>query len=674
MKRYVSIAVVTLFALLGLVCQFAGAARVQAQSPAFIQQATQSPGPLAVQPDLAAPATDDTKRTAKQNAPSLDCAGCHSAGKTLPYLGGGQFHAEAHKAYDHGFHARAIQNGRNAASCLDCHSVGGDMTTMLPASNPRSTINRANIAKTCGSCHGSSSVMGGTGISNRPFVSYQESVHARAILHGNQKAAVCTDCHNSHDITPASEAGSPIFKANISKTCGQCHSNIASEYNQSVHGEAVARGVSRSPVCTDCHGIHSIKPHIDPATSKTSQALATGSCSQCHEVVALSQEFGIPSGRVSSYQDSYHGLASKLGSKVVANCASCHGVHNILPSADSRSMVNQTNLVNTCGQCHPGAGENFVAGKIHLNVPAAQDGTASGNNIGAAVNGWVRWLYLWLIGVVIGGMFIHNSLVWRKKALAKRRAEIRAIVRMTGKQRTQHVILLTSFIALVLTGFALKYPDSWLAALLMGGESFRRIAHRVAGVVMLAAGLYHVYYLLLTAEGRRALVELFPRRKDVTDFIKAMRYYALGNSSKPKFAKFNYGEKAEYWAVVWGTIIMGLTGLMVWFKVEVFGFLPRWMIDVALSIHFYEAILATLAIVVWHFYNVIFDPDVYPLNWAVLDGKVSESFYKEEHELDYEQMMPRHEHRKSREESTVDAANERSNDGSGLTPFRLPGD
>src|SRR6185369_10854554 len=138
---------------------------------------------------------------------------------------------------------------------------------------------------------------------------------------------------------------------------------------------------------------------------------------------------------------------------------------------------------------------------------------------------------------------------------------------------------------------------------------------------------------------RRALVDMFPRRKDIADFIHAMRYYGLGNPSKPKFAKFNYGEKAEYWAVVWGTIIMGLTGLMVWFKVEAFSFLPRWIIDVALSVHFYEAILATLAIVVWHFYNVIFDPDVYPLNWAVVDGRVSEEYYREEHELDYERMM-----------------------------------
>jgi formate dehydrogenase gamma subunit len=673
MKRYISITIVAVFLLLGVVCQLESAQRVQAQSAAFIEPAFQPSAPTPI-PGGQIPGGFDvaSQEPAKPGTPSLDCAGCHGAGKTLPFLGGVQFHAEAHKAYDHGFHARAIQNGRSAASCLDCHSVGGDMSTIRPASDPRSTINRSNLAKTCGSCHGSSSVMDGTGISNRPFVSYQESVHARAILHGNTKAAVCIDCHSSHDIRPASEADSPIFKANISKTCGQCHSNIAADYNQSVHGEAVARGVSRSPVCTDCHGIHNIKPHIDPATSKTSQALATGSCSQCHEGVALSQEFGVPSGRVSSYQDSYHGLASKLGSKVVANCASCHGIHNILPSSDSRSMINTANLVNTCGQCHPGAGENFIAGKIHLNVPVAQDGN-SANNIGVVVNGWVRWLYLWLIAVVIGGMLIHNLLIWRKKALAKRRALIRPIVRMTGRQRLQHVILLTSFIVLVLTGFALKYPDSWLGVLVIGGESFRRIVHRMAGAIMIAAGLFHIYYILLTYEGRKAVSDMFPRRKDVTDFIQAMRHYAIGSSARPKFDRFNYGEKAEYWAVVWGTIVMGLTGLMVWFKVEVFGFLPRWIIDVALSIHFYEAILATSAIVVWHFYNVIFDPDVYPLNWAAIDGRVSEEYYKEEHELDYERLMSAQSETKSAGLAT-DSSTAQDPDNAGLKPSRSMGD
>lgn len=90
----------------------------------------------------------------------------------------------------------------------------------------------------------------------------------------------------------------------------------------------------------------------------------------------------------------------------------------------------------------------------------------------------------------------------------------------------------------------------------------------------------------------------------------------------------------EYWAVVWGTVIMGVTGLMIWFKMDVTAFLPRWIVDVALTIHYYEALLACLAIVVWHFYHVIFDPDIYPLNPACWDGRVSEEWQKHEHPLE----------------------------------------
>ena len=102
---------------------------------------------------------------------------------------------------------------------------------------------------------------------------------------------------------------------------------------------------------------------IDKKTATATTAVATDSCAKCHEGVALTQEFGVASGRVTSYKDSYHGMASQLGSKVVANCASCHGVHNILPSSDPRSMINSANLAQTCGQCHIGAGTNFTDGK-----------------------------------------------------------------------------------------------------------------------------------------------------------------------------------------------------------------------------------------------------------------------------------------------------------------------
>jgi cytochrome b subunit of formate dehydrogenase len=127
---------------------------------------------------------------------------------------------------------------------------------------------------------------------------------------------------------------------------------------------------------------------------------------------------------------------------------------------------------------------------------------------------------------------------------------------------------------------------------------------------------------------------MFPGLKDARDAASNARRLAGLGGVKPKFGRFGYAEKMEYWAVVWGTVIMGVTGLMIWFKMEVTRILPRWAVDVATTIHYYEAILACLAILVWHFYHVIFDPDVYPLNRAALDGRVSREWLEEEHPLD----------------------------------------
>lgn len=583
----------------------------------------------------------------------LDCASCHSDVKDYPHepapksVSCAECHADVQEKYDHGLHAKA-RNGGNAkaASCLDCH---GQAHAILPSSNPQSKTYRTSIPQTCGTCHSLKFVMEPAGLSAQPFFSYQESVHGQAVAAGSLKAAVCTDCHLSHDIRSPADPQSPIFKFNVPTTCAQCHEPVATEFNQSIHGQAIGRGNWQSPVCTDCHGIHSIKPHIDPTSSVAAQALARTTCAKCHEGVRLTQEFGVPGRRATSYLDSYHGLASRLGSSVVANCASCHGVHNILPSSDPRSTISKTNLVNTCGQCHPGASENFVRGQIHADVPLTED-------VGSIVNDWVRKFYVWLIVILIGGMVGHNVLVWRKKAVLARQRQDRSIVRMTPLQRWQHFILLTSFILLVVTGFALKYPDSWLAWLLGANETLRRTIHRTAGVVMIGLGLYHVGYILLTKEGRHSLKSLAPTRKDVYDGIHNVLYYLGRRSDHPKFGRFTYAEKIEYWALVWGVIIMGITGLMAWFEVEVARVLPRWFVDVALNIHFYEAVLATLAIVVWHFYQVIFDPDVYPLNWAFWDGRMSVELYRKEHPLAYKELLEEQE--KQRKETEKNESGE----------------
>ena len=111
-------------------------------------------------------------------------------------------------------------------------------------------------------------------------------------------------------------------------------------FNASIHGQAIARGNTLAPVCTDCHGIHSIKSPVDPNSPVAEQNISRDTCARCHEGVRLSQELGVPGNRVISYFDSYHGLAAEGGSVVAANCSSCHGVHDILPSSDPRSTIN----------------------------------------------------------------------------------------------------------------------------------------------------------------------------------------------------------------------------------------------------------------------------------------------------------------------------------------------
>ena len=128
--------------------------------------------------------------------------------------------------------------------------------------------------------------------------------------------------------------------------------------------------------------------------------------------------------------------------------------------------------------------------------------------------------------------------------------------------------------------------------------------------------------------------DMLPDWKDVTDARDAFRYYLGYSDQRPLFGRFSYAEKMEYWALVWGMFVMASTGLMIWFKGGVGERVPGWWIDVAITIHFYEAVLATLAIVVWHWYGVIFDPDAYPMNWSWFDGKMSIEQYQHEHPLD----------------------------------------
>jgi len=490
-------------------------------------------------------------------------------------------------------------------SCISCHS---DVTENHPDDNIKLR------AVDCGRCHAGENA------------SYQAGVHGLAAKAGDLTAATCLDCHGSHDVLPPDSPASPLSFTHLAGTCGQCHDQEAQDWSISVHGKAVAAGIHDAPTCTDCHSEH----RNVSLTNATSLEISADICGRCHASQQLNTKYNLPGDRVSTFFESYHGLATKFGKTVAANCSSCHGYHKILPSSDPDSSINKAHLVETCGKCHPGAGENFAFGKIHVE----SDGNGTGSGISDTINRWVRRVYLFLIFSVVSVMLIHNVVLFFRKVAARCRTRLRPVLRMSAAQRCQHFLLAASFIVLAITGFALKFPDSWLARMLGSSEMFRRWTHRITGIVLLLVGLWHLIYLSTSKEGRQLLCDLFPVKKDLADVWQAVRYLAGLSAEKPKIGRFGYAEKMEYWAVIWGTIIMGVTGLMMWFKIDVTHFLPRWAVEVAMTIHYYEAVLACLAIVVWHFYHVIFDPDVYPLNMACLDGRVSEEWQKHEHPMD----------------------------------------
>jgi formate dehydrogenase gamma subunit len=540
------------------------------------------------------------------------------------------------------FRVLAAEEIKNSA-CLECHSdqtlyktnaQGKGISMFVDPARLAASVHKTN---TCASCHQDlTSKHPDDNVAAQPVScakchekqseSYGASVHGLALAQGRKGSATCTDCHETHSIVPPASPQSPLHFSRLAETCGACHDQAAKDVEESVHGKAVAAGHRDAPTCTDCHSEH----RIVGLKSSSPLKISADVCSNCHASERLNTKYNLPADRVRTFFDSYHGLAAQYGSTLAANCASCHGVHRILPSTDPRSTIYATNLVDTCGKCHPGANDNFVQSKVHIDINSASSGTG----VGEKINWWVRRVYLVLIIGTIGFMFVHNFLLFVRKVAARYRNAHHTIVRMDFSQRMQHMVLASSFIFLAITGFALRFPDSWIGKLMGSSEAFRRWSHRVAGIVLLVAGVYHLYYLATRKEGRRLVKDLSPEPKDLTDLLDNARYLTGLSQEKARIKRFGYAEKMEYWAVIWGTIIMGVTGLVIWFKMDVTRFLPRWAVDVAITIHYYEAILACLAIIVWHFYHVIFDPDIYPLNWACWNGKVSEHWQEEEHPLD----------------------------------------
>jgi predicted CXXCH cytochrome family protein len=530
---------------------------------------------------------------------------------------------------------------KEAPDCLSCHrsrlvSAAEGMTA--------AALKKAQD-KVCFTCHLDNAEVRARVSPSAGFIAkYEESVHGRALLGGNEKAANCVDCHGAHTVRKRLAPGSLADPLVLEKTCARCHVEVDKVFEKSSHGKALAKGVREAPTCTTCHGEHGILKTTDPNSPVAAANVSRKVCTPCHSSLALSEKYDIKSDAFSTFEQSFHGLAVRGGQVDVANCASCHGSHDILSSSDPASRVHKDNLVATCGECHPGAGARFAQGRIHVDVSSKAD---------EPLLWWIGFIYVGLIVGTIGGMGAHNLVDFVKKTrrrMAIRRGEVeeepaphRLYLRMTLEERLQHGALAISFIVLVITGFMLRFPDSWwvvsIRDLSSSAFGLRSLVHRIAAVVMTLASVYHLYYVIFTVRGRQLVKDLWFRLKDARDVLDMLKYNLGLTPVKPKLDRFSYIEKAEYWALIWGTVVMAATGFAMWLDNSFMNLFGKLGYDVARSIHYYEAILATLAIIVWHFYFVMFNPDSYPLNTAFWTGKLSHREMEEEHPLELERIL-----------------------------------
>ena len=443
----------------------------------------------------------------------MGCVGCHSSITTLPHVGKpapvlcATCHEGPSKAYSNSVHGLARKSGMgDAATCASCH---GPIHEIRPSSDPASKVNKKNLPGTCGACHSNPEFLAHHKIPfAKPVEAYRLSVHGRAVARGNDSAASCSDCHGSHDILASSDPKAKVNRAKVKDTCGVCHPDVATVYAGSVHGIAVAKGSKDAPTCTGCHGEHNILAPSEAASMVNAARVSTVTCGRCHGDERLNARYGFGE-KVTAFQDSYHGLAIRGGQPLAANCASCHGVHNILPSSDPRSSISPANLQQTCGQCHAGVGKRFIGGKVHTRTAGMGE---------HQVVRWIRWSYYLLIPLTIGFMLFHNGIDWLSKVRRRKphHGTGEQVPRMNRWFRLTHGLVIVSFLTLVVTGFALKYPDAgWVTALQIDHFGHGRgVVHRIAAVVIMVATGLHGLHLLL-AHDRLKVREILLNNLDV---------------------------------------------------------------------------------------------------------------------------------------------------------------
>jgi cytochrome b subunit of formate dehydrogenase len=443
--------------------------------------------------------------------------------------------------------------------------------------------------------------------------------------------------------------------------CLHCHPREYELYKNSVHGEARLSGKNPdAPFCIDCHGSHYILPK-DNDFSRTNPANIPSTCLECHDQKNIKIRAGLERDVGESFKESFHGKRGQLGGIEVAVCNTCHGTHDIYRPSDPRSMVNRERIAKTCGRCHDGAQLNFASAFTHSTVSPTEQ-------LGLYI---MKQVYKWVIFLLIAQFILFAGLdIYRHvragrlkplggkqsgavnllegtggaQAVGQPRGRARIYERFNIHHRIQHFIMAFSFTALVVTGWPLRFPElraSQLASAIVGGVDSIGIIHRCFGVMLIVVSIYHIVYLVLQFVRGKRSVAILPSIVDAKEALGDILYWFGLRPHRPRFSRYNWIEKVEYYAVVWGTAVMILSGAVIWVPTFATKALPAWVVSASVIFHGYEALLAGLAIFLWHFYWVHLHPEVYPMSTVWLSGKLTEEQMEHHHPRELEMLQQR---------------------------------
>ncbi len=524
------------------------------------------------------------------------------------------------------------------------------------------------------------------------------AVSLDALRHSPHKDFACTDCHTGMSAT---EPHTEEQIKNLPK-CGNCHPDEEEKYVASVHARP-DKVKGDHPTCVKCHG--GGNPHAVVIRGTWTRAQKVKVCQDCHSDEARMKKYGATTDVVDSYNNSFHGKAlMRFGNLKTAICADCHGIHDVLNPKDPASPTHSTNLAKTCGQagCHPGAKMNFaMSGAGHLNLRIDKEPFLFGIKLFflALIVGVNSFLALGVLFDLKRALFLKNLtpvfravaltsalsflfLVWAiiqasfriPGAMASVGAAIALILasiligafrswdireiknqklypRMGLSLRIQHLLLIVSFTALVLTGFPLRFPEQGTLRAIymsMGGMPVMRLVHHSAGILMIAVWLFHIGELVVKWKRVGFSFKswsMMINKKDIHDFLTTVKFHLGLSKEEPKFGKYTFRSKLDYLAEYWGVPIMGLSGLILWFPVRTGNVLPADAIPIAYVAHSYEAVLALLAVTLWHLYNAIalrqinhFRPQSFLMNPVWITGVLTEEEMAHEHPLELERL------------------------------------